>query len=107
MFIPTYGILLLIRLFAVITKYTVLDEIRREAKEGKSQRQNPRSITRGAKHDPGLLEMTFGLIDMNLDLICMTPTYPSIHDPGLTFPSSCLSFSTPPPDFLSHRSSLS
>ena len=48
MFIPTYGILLLIRLFAVITKYTVLDEQRREAKEGKSQRKNPRSITRGA-----------------------------------------------------------
>ena len=48
MFIPTYGILLLIRFFAVITKYTVLDEQRREAKEGKSQRKNPRSITRGA-----------------------------------------------------------
>ena len=48
MFIPTYGILLLIRFFAVITKYTVLDEQRREAKEGKSQRQNPRSITCGA-----------------------------------------------------------
>ena len=47
MFIPTYGILLLIRFFAVITKYTVLDEQQREAKEGKSQRQNPRSITRG------------------------------------------------------------
>ena len=49
MFIPTYGILLLIRFFAVITKYTVLDEQRREAKEGKSQRKNPRSITRGAR----------------------------------------------------------
>ena len=48
MFIPTYGILLLIRLFAMITKYTVLDEQRHEAKEGKSQRKNPRSITRGA-----------------------------------------------------------
>ena len=48
MFIPTYGILLLIRFFAVITKYTVLDEQRREAKEGKSQRKNPRSITLGA-----------------------------------------------------------
>ena len=48
MFIPTYGILLLIRFFAVITKYTVLDEQRREAKEGKSQRQNPRSFTHGA-----------------------------------------------------------
>ena len=48
MFIPTYGILLLIRIFAVITKYTVMDEQRREAKEGKSQRRNPRSITRGA-----------------------------------------------------------
>ena len=48
-FIPTYGILLLIRFFAVITKYTILDEQRREAKEGKSQRQNPRSFTRGAK----------------------------------------------------------
>ena len=32
----------------MITKYTVLDERRREAKEGKSQRQNPRSFTRGA-----------------------------------------------------------
>ena len=52
MFIPTYGILLLIRFFAVITKYTVLDEQRREAKEGKSQRQNPRSITRGASSLP-------------------------------------------------------
>ena len=48
MFIPTYGILLLIRFFSVITKYTVLDEQRREAKEGKSQHQNLRSITRGA-----------------------------------------------------------
>ena len=48
MFIPTYGIVLLIRFFAVITKYTVLDEQRREAKEGKSQRKNPRSITSGA-----------------------------------------------------------
>ena len=41
MFIPVYGILLLIRFFAVITKYTILDEQRREAKEGKSQRKNP------------------------------------------------------------------
>ena len=49
MFIPTCGIVLLIRFFAVITKYTVLDEQRREAKEGKSQRKNPRSITRGAR----------------------------------------------------------
>ena len=47
MFIPPCGILLLIRLFAVITKYTVLDEQRHEAKEGKSQRKNHRSITRG------------------------------------------------------------
>ena len=54
MFIPTYGILLLIRIFAVITKYTVLDEQRREAKEGKSQRSNPRSITHGAMLHPGL-----------------------------------------------------
>ena len=49
MFIPTYGILLLIRIFAVKTKYTVLYEQRRETKEGKSQRRNPRSITRGAR----------------------------------------------------------
>ena len=48
MFIPRYGIVLLIRFFTVITKYTVLDEQRREAKEGKSQRKNARSITRGA-----------------------------------------------------------
>ena len=48
LFIPTYKIVLLIRFFAVITKYTVLDEQRREAKEGKPQRKNPRSITRGA-----------------------------------------------------------
>ena len=48
MFIPTYGILLLIRFFAMITKYTVLDEQRRKAKEGKSQRKNRCSITRGA-----------------------------------------------------------
>ena len=48
LFILTYKIVLLIRFFAVITKYTVLDEQRREAKEGKPQRKNPRSITRGA-----------------------------------------------------------
>ena len=48
MFIPTYGILFLMIFFAVITKYTVSDEQWREAKEGKSQRKNPRSITRGA-----------------------------------------------------------
>ena len=48
MFVPTYGIVLLIRFFAVNRKYTVLDEQRREAKEGKSQHKNPRSITRGA-----------------------------------------------------------
>ena len=34
----------------MLVKYTVLDEQRREAKEGKSQRQNPRSITRGATY---------------------------------------------------------
>ena len=51
MFINTYGKLLLIRFFAVITKYTVLGEQRREAKEGKSQRKNPRSITRGAMYN--------------------------------------------------------
>ena len=55
MFIPTYGILLFIRLFAVITKYTVLNEQRREAKEGKSQRKNTRSITRGARLLPAYL----------------------------------------------------
>ena len=48
MFISTYGILLLIRFFAVIKNYTVLDEQRREAKEGKSQRKSPCSISRGA-----------------------------------------------------------
>ena len=52
MFIPTYKIILLIRFFAVITKYTVLDEQRREAKEGKPQRKNPRSITRRATVHP-------------------------------------------------------
>ena len=36
MFIPTYGILFLIRFFVMITKYTVLDEQRCEAKVGKS-----------------------------------------------------------------------
>ena len=53
MFIPSYGIFFLIRFLAMITKYTVLDEQRREIKRGKSQRQSPRSITRGAKmiHD--------------------------------------------------------
>ena len=45
MFIPTYGIFMLIRLFAVITKYTVLDEQRREAKEGKSQRKTCTTCT--------------------------------------------------------------
>ena len=50
MFIPTYGILFLIIFFAVITKYTVSDEQLREAKGGKSQRKNPRSITRGTNH---------------------------------------------------------
>ena len=48
MFIPTYVILFLKRFFVMITKYTVLDEQWREAKEGKSQRRNPRSIIRGA-----------------------------------------------------------
>ena len=48
MFITSYGILFLIRFFVMITKCTVLDEQRREAKEGKSQRKNLRSITRGA-----------------------------------------------------------
>ena len=47
MFIPTYGILLLIKFFAIITKYTVLDEQRCEAKEEKSEPKNPRSITDG------------------------------------------------------------
>ena len=47
-FIPTYVILFLKSFFVMITKYTVLDEQRREAKEGKSQRRNPRSITPGA-----------------------------------------------------------
>ena len=35
----------------MLVKYTVLDEQRREAKEGQSQRQNPRSITRGARNN--------------------------------------------------------
>ena len=48
MFIPSYGIFFLIRFLVMITKYTVLDKQWREAKEGKSQRQNPRSITSGA-----------------------------------------------------------
>ena len=52
MSIHTYGILLLIRFFAVLTKYTVLGEQRHEAKEGKSQRKNPRSITRGVNSAP-------------------------------------------------------
>ena len=34
MFFPTYVILFLKRCFMMITKYTVLDEQRREAKEG-------------------------------------------------------------------------
>ena len=51
MCIPMYGLLFLIRFFVMITKYTVLDEHRREPKEGKSQCQNPRSITRGANID--------------------------------------------------------
>ena len=36
------------KIFSHVTKYTVLDEQRHEAKEGKSQHKNPRSITRGA-----------------------------------------------------------
>ena len=44
MFIHSYGIALLIRFFAVIAKYTVLDEQRCEAKEGKSKRKNPRRL---------------------------------------------------------------
>ena len=61
MFIPTFGIVLLIRFFAVITKYTVLDEQRRQVKEGKSQRKNPRSITRGAMlhNETHLVRLTF------------------------------------------------
>ena len=48
MFIPSYGITFVIRFLVMIIKYTVLDEQWREAKEGKSQHQNPRSITHGA-----------------------------------------------------------
>ena len=47
MCIPMYRILFLIRFLVMITKCTVLDEQRCEAKEGKS-RQNLCSITRGA-----------------------------------------------------------
>ena len=36
MFIPSYGILFLIRFFVMITKCTALDKQRREAKDGKS-----------------------------------------------------------------------
>ena len=39
------------KIFVMITKYTVLDEQRREAKERKSHSQNPRSITCGAIRD--------------------------------------------------------
>ena len=48
MFIPSYGISFMTKFLVMMVKYTVLDEQWREAKEGKSQRQNPRSITRGA-----------------------------------------------------------
>ena len=44
MFISLYGISLFMRFLVMITKYTVLGEQWREAKEGKSQCQNPRSI---------------------------------------------------------------
>ena len=71
MFIPTYGILLLMRFLAVITKYTVLDERQREAKEGKSQRQNPRSITRGANEKPTPLERSND--NVNLNVLISTP----------------------------------
>ena len=70
MFIPTYGIVLLIRIFAVITKYTVLDEQRREAKEGKSQRKTPRSITRGAT----LHRVERGLEYANINILILTDT---------------------------------
>ena len=37
----------------MITKYTFLDEQWHETKEGKPQRHNPRSITRGAPYTSG------------------------------------------------------
>ena len=70
MFIPTYGMLLLIRFFAVITKYTVLDEQRREAKEGKSQRQNPRSITRGARCGRTKVVVTYSVTHDKRSALC-------------------------------------
>ena len=45
MFIPLYGIFFLMIFLVMIRKYTVLDEQWREAKEGKLQRQKPRSTT--------------------------------------------------------------
>ena len=48
MIIPSYGLFFLIRFLVMVTKYTVLNEQWREAKEGKSRRQNPRSTTGGA-----------------------------------------------------------
>ena len=51
MFIPSFGLFFLIRFLVTMTKYTVLDEQWREAKERKSQHQNPRSITSGAMLD--------------------------------------------------------
>ena len=57
-FIHTYGILLLIRFFAmitlIITKYTVLDEQRREAKEGKSQLNKKMQHSCGVTHSIAL-----------------------------------------------------
>ena len=43
----------------MLVKYTVLDEQRREAKEGQSQRQNPRSITRGANLTDAYFQLMF------------------------------------------------
>ena len=78
MFIPMYGILLLMRLFAVITKYTVLDEQRHEAKEGKSQCKNPRSITHGASYanaQPNALVIhTSTTVDFSSVIFLRTPT---------------------------------
>ena len=54
--IPTYVILFLKQFFVMITKYTVLDERRHKAKERKSQRRNPCSITRCT-----ILMMVFGM----------------------------------------------
>ena len=61
-----YGILLLIRFFAVITKYTVLDEQRREAKE---ENHNVKTLVASLV---GLSVLLHGTIERSLNSVSIS-----------------------------------